>query len=171
MPGGDAAGPGLETLHDILLPNPVSWTPRTIGWYVVFGLILFGAARGIGVVLRRFRRNRYRRSALAELRAIERELRCPERRLEALAAIPALLKRTALSAFPRVEVASLTGQAWLAFLDETLGGQAFTAGDGRVLPVLSYAPASQIARLPEHTIEGVVRLARRWISGHASRER
>ena len=29
---------GLEKLHEILLPDPVSWMPQTIGWYAVFGL-------------------------------------------------------------------------------------------------------------------------------------
>jgi hypothetical protein len=171
MPDGSAAIAGLEKLHEILLPAPVSWAPRTIGWYVAFGLILLVAARWIDDRLRRIRRNRYRRSALGELAIIERDLERPEARAEALAAIPGLLKRTALSAFPRAQVAALSGQAWLAFLDETMGGKAFTEGEGRVLPELAYAPAPRIAGLPGDSIQGLVRLARRWIAVHKPLDR
>ncbi|HEX4987063.1 MAG TPA: DUF4381 domain-containing protein, partial [Burkholderiales bacterium] len=54
---------------------------------------------------RRREANRYRREALAELA-----------RLEDVAGIPPLLKRTALAAWPRKEVAALSGAQWVAFL-------------------------------------------------------
>ena len=40
---------------------------------------------------------------------------------EAAAAISAVLKRTALAAYPRAAVASLTGAEWAAFLKERSG--------------------------------------------------
>lgn len=159
---------GLENLHEILLPEPVSWMPQTIGWYVVFGLILLVTGCWVCRRLRRFRDNRYRRLALSELAVIESDLHRPERRAKALSKIPVLLKETALSAFPRGEVAGLSGEPWLAFLDRAMGGKDFTEGPGRLLPDLAYAPAPVIATLSEERIGSLFQLTRRWIKMHAN---
>jgi hypothetical protein len=156
----------LEKLHEILLSDPVSWMPQTVGWYAIFGLILFVAGWWVYGRLRRFRKNRYRRLALAELAFIERNLRQPEKRAKALAEIPVLLKGTALSAFPRSEVAALSGERWLSFLDKTMDGRDFTEGEGRLLPELAYAPGTRISKLPDETIDKLLRLARQWIKTH-----
>jgi hypothetical protein len=158
--------PGLEKLHEILLPAPVSWVPQTLGWYAVFGLIVALVGWWVYGRLRRFRKNRYRRFALAELAAIERNLQRPERRAKALAEIPVLLKGAALSAFPRSEVAGLSGERWLVFLDKTVGGRDFTEGEGRLLPELAYPPGQRIGQLPDEQISNLLQLLRRWIKMH-----
>jgi len=144
--------------------------PQTIGWYVVFGMILFIAGWWVYGRLRRFRKNRYRRLALAELAVIKRELQQPEKRVKALAEIPVLLKGTALSAFPRSEVAALSGKNWLSFLDKTMGGKDFTEGEGRLLPELAYAPVQRIAQLSDERIGNLLQLVRRWIKRHVTSE-
>ncbi len=167
MAAAEVSNSGLEKLHEILLPEPVSWMPQTVGWYVVFGLILLVVGWWVYRRLRRFRRNRYRRLALAELAVIEGELQQPERRAKALSEIPVLLKWTALSAFPREEVAELSGERWLSFLDKTVGGNDFTKGVGRLLPELAYAPALGIATLSDERIGSLLPLVRHWIKTHA----
>ena len=95
----------LDNLHDFYQPPPPSWRPQTVGWYVVFAiaaLLLLWLALHL---YNRWRANRYRREALAELANIE------------TTQLSALLKRTALSAWPREEVAALNGARWLSFLD------------------------------------------------------
>ena len=170
MTAANISGSGLEKLHEILLPEPASWMPQTIGWYVVFGLILFVAGWWVYGRLRRFRKNRYRRLALAELAVIERELQQPEKRVKALAEIPVLLKGTALSTFPRTDVAALSGESWLSFLDKTMGGRNFTEGEGRLLPELAYAPVQRITELSDERIRDLLQLVRRWIKRHAIRK-
>jgi len=160
----------LEKLHEIILPDPVSWMPQTIGWYAIFGLILFVAGWWVYRSLRHYRTNRYRGLALEELVVIEQGLKRPEERAKALAEIPVLLKGVALSAFPRSEVAGLSGEKWLAFLDKTMGGKNFTEGEGRLLPELAYAPVQRIARLSDEQIGKLIQLARRWIKVHKGRD-
>jgi hypothetical protein len=162
---------GLEKLHEILLPDPVSWMPQTVGWYALFGLIVAVLGWWVYSRLRRFKKNRYRRLALAELEVIERELQRPERRAKALAEIPVLLKWTALSAFPREEVAELSGERWLTFLDKTVGGKNFKDGVGHLLPELAYAPAAGIAELPDGVVAKLLQLVRQWIKVHKGRNR
>ena len=158
---------GLENLHEIVLPTPVSWMPQTGGWYVLFLLMGLVVAAWIFMRVRNFRGNRYRRMALKALDDIAEKLRRPDQRESAMARLSALLKWTALAAFPRTRVAGLSGNLWLAFLDRTLGGNDFEQGEGRLLAELAYAPESRIASLPDDAIGGLLHLCRRWIAAHA----
>jgi hypothetical protein len=111
------SGP-LDKLHDFYQPPPPAWTPQTAGWYVLFAIaglaILWIAVRSI----RRWRANAYRRQALRELALLP----CGQ--------FSALLKRTALAAWPREKVSSLSGSEWLQFLDRTTGSDQFSGAPG-----------------------------------------
>ena len=157
---------GLEGLHDIVVPEPVSWTPQTLGWAVLGVLVAAGLVVVAVHLVRRHRANAYRREAEAELDGIERRLHDPDDRVRALEEVPVLLKRTTLSVAPRAEVASLSGSAWLDFLDGTLGGSEFTTGPGRVLPSLAYGPGRDESPLSPADVESLMRLVRRWIRRH-----
>jgi hypothetical protein len=82
----------------------------------------------------RFQHNRYRREALAMLA----RLAPPGAATETLpAAMAEVLRRCALTAFPRERVAALTGPEWFNFLDAT-GGTRFAAGLGEALEASIY---------------------------------
>jgi LPXTG-motif cell wall-anchored protein len=164
----DVSRPGRKKLHKTPPPEPIKWVPQTMGWYVLLGLLIVAAAWWGYRRFRRFRGNRYRRLALDELRAIENSLARPETRVGAIAEIPNLLKRTALSVFPRNEVAGLSGEEWFAFLDRTMGGHEFGSAEGRILSELAYAPAPLLEGLSDQSIDDLLRLVRRWIQAHAA---
>jgi hypothetical protein len=146
--------PWMSNLQEITPPDPVPFTPQTIGWHLL--------ASGLALILlwlvwrlwKRWQANAYRRAALAELEEIETPWKVPE-----------LLKRVALVAYPRAEVAELSGEAWLGFLDGTLGTTDFTQGAGRPLPELAYDPAVA-GRMSEGEKKDLSSLARRWIREH-----
>ena len=77
------------------------------------------------------------------------------------------MKRTALAAFPREAVASLSGMEWLRFLDRTGHTDAFTRGPGGILSELAYDP-KLATRLDTAAVEALFRLVRRWIRGHST---
>ncbi|MBN7797853.1 DUF4381 domain-containing protein [Parahaliea mediterranea] len=102
-----------ETFTEVLPPAGIAWWPQTAGWAAlgaVLGLYLLYRA---GRALRRWHRNRYRREARAELQ----NLAATAGGEQFAAALSELLKRTALAAFPRREVAPLHGEPWVAFLN------------------------------------------------------
>lgn len=109
----------LQKLHDILLPPPAPLWPPAPGWLFLLGLFILLAAFVLIRAVIRYRRNGYRRAALAELGVAAAGP-------EPLPLIAALLKRTALAAFPREEVAGLTGEKWVVWLAKT-GGRAVPA--------------------------------------------
>ena len=156
----------LEALNDIVVPEAIAYTPQTIGWYV---LLLVTVVAGAWIAIAHHRRhalNRYRREALDQLATIEDDLASPDRRAMALGRIPVLIKRVAVSVTARTEAASLTGEAWLAFLDEAYDGNGFTTGAGRLLPTLAYESPERLAAVTEQQAGELVDLTRTWIRSH-----
>ena len=101
----------IEGIAEVLPPAPVSWLPVTTGWQVL-ALLALGLAGWFAYRrLVRWRRNRYRREALRELAELQQL--APAQRLDAIAVV---LKATALRAWPRQEVAALSGTAWTGWL-------------------------------------------------------
>jgi hypothetical protein len=155
----------LDRLHDIVAPPPAPWWPPAPGWYWVMGVL---AVLLCVALVRRFlvwQRNCYRREALAEWRRQEPRLRDKTERASALAALAELLKRTALSAFPREEVAALTGAKWLAFLNRTGAAMEFPTNVGALLESAAYDPPS-VLRLSEEQVTEASGLVRRWLKHH-----
>ena len=106
---GDPAS--LDRLHDIVAAPPVSWWPPAPGVYLALGLVLVLALALAARAIRHRLRQAYRREALAATRA-------PGLTVTELAT---LLKRVALTAYPRDQVAALTGPAWLEWLGKAGG--------------------------------------------------
>ena len=103
-------------LKGIALPPEISWWPLAYGWWIVIGLVLIALIAAFFVVrhLVEQRRHNPKREALNALLVIEQSSTLT--RQQAALECNTLLKRTALSLYPREQVASLSGKAWLAFL-------------------------------------------------------
>jgi len=145
--------PDLSQLRDIHLPAPVSWWPPAPGWWALLALVLIVAGLVVWFYRRR-RRNRWRAIALNELARLRTTQ--PEGLLSDLSV---LLRRVAISRFPRREVAALTGEDWLAFLDRTLGDEtAFRSAAGRALLSGPYGNDG-----PEVDVGSLLDLCERWI--------
>lgn len=157
MSGGD-----LAQLRDIHLPDAVGLWPLAWGWWLLLALVLLGFTTGIWFWLHRRWQNRYRHQAIAELeRALDHYSEHGDI-AEYLQELSIVLRRAALSAFPRTRVAGLKGMAWLEFLDATLPGREtdFSQGSGRALLSGPYQAH------PQADVEALHRLARRWLSEH-----
>lgn len=155
----------LGTLKDIATPAPVSWLPQTWGWVLLALVVLAGLSIWIGIAIRRYRANRYRRDALRELSLIEQNMRDPATCMLALQELAALLKRVMLAAWPRTEVAALTGAAWVDFLRRHDGASAEDAL-ATVLDGLEYHRRSDVTILPSSFAAELTSSARRWIANH-----
>lgn len=144
-------------LVDIPLPREVTLWPQTWEARFAIAVLLVAITVGLWRMMRHRYANRYRREALAELKQIERADAA-----ELPARLSLLVRRTALAAFPREQVAQLAGSAWLAFLDRTGGVTEFSQGAGRRLASAPYARAE----LDDGQRSALVVLVRRWIRGH-----
>lgn len=145
-------GQGLE-LRDIHAPPAPELWPPAPGWWVLLALGLALFVFLTWRLLRTYRKVRRRRVILDELAALQDRGTGPD----LVAEVSALLKRVALARFPRAQVASLTGQCWLEFLDLNGGKGRFADGPGSVLAIGPYAPE------PNFDPDALLALAGDWI--------
>ncbi|WP_414830284.1 DUF4381 domain-containing protein [Alteromonas sp. H39] len=104
----------LAQLNDIHTPTDVSYWPLDWGWWLVIALATVVLIALAVVVVRKHRHQRARRMAQQELATITADSENWPARLNAL------LKRMALAYCSQESVASLHGEKWQQFLQETL---------------------------------------------------
>jgi hypothetical protein len=142
-------------LKDIHLPPDVSVWPLSSGWWLLIGLILFCIASGFWMY-RRFKRRAGLRAANKLLLAIANDPQPTNQ--QKLTALSALLRRVAISTAPRDQVASLNGEAWLAYLDKGFKDAPFSQGIGCCLADAHYRTTPAEVDLP-----ALIKLCERWL--------
>ena len=106
----------LEALHDIQLPEPLSWWPLAPGWWILITVIFLAIVTIITYIV--VRRRRLSQMALLELKNLRNSL-TDEDILETATKISILLHRIALHKVPRIEdsdVEKINADAWLKYL-------------------------------------------------------
>lgn len=143
-------------LRDIHLPEAVSWWPPAPGWWLLLLLALLAT-----VLLQWWWRRRHRRhlqhSALQELRAIEAAYRQATDDLQLVQNLSVLLRRVSLSRFDREQVAGLSGEAWLQWLDRQQEHDDFQHGVGRALLEAPYRRTAEVDAM------ALLALCERWL--------
>ncbi|MCP5144261.1 MAG: DUF4381 domain-containing protein [Gammaproteobacteria bacterium] len=154
----DANDP-LAELRPYHLPEAVGWWPPAPGWWLL-AFLLLALVAVVGYLYYRkqvaLRPLRYAMQELERIAAAQANL-APDR---LCAELSALLKRGALARFPQAEVAGLSGERWLAFLDANGGTSQFRNGPGRALIEMRYAGIGQVDRAE------LIALTRQWLAAN-----
>lgn len=164
MTESELIGLGYAELQGMMLspnePAKISMWPETQIWLYlalsIFVLLVYVANRWYCYR----KRTAYRRAAIYALKTVGDDGN----------AIADILRRTALVAFPRAQVAALHGENWLKFLDKTLVSSAinsskcFESDAGRQMLVAPY-------RNKASCIAGLNALACHWIRHHRQEEK
>ncbi len=148
----DTTGKSLVDLLNMLEPapepSPISMTPQTWGWAALAILLLIVLFAAFSVVHKHRRANAYRRAALAELSVPD----IPS------AKIAEVLRRTALAAYPRDQVAGLYGDEWIKFLNQSSDIQPLNQELSHALTEAPYKTT------PSN--EDLMQMARHWVKSH-----
>lgn len=147
----------LDQLKDIHLPPEASVWPLAPGWWVVVLLCMVLVGLAFIFFLKRRRIQRFRRSVVGMLH----DIRLPENESDTprfLGEVSVLLRRVAIHCYPRMDVASLSGERWLLFLDEKGDTDRFMHGVGQALAEGPYrihtaAEAERLRQLAESWIQ------------------
>ena len=178
MPGVDAmsmsampasASSLLEVLRDLHVPAAVSWWPPAPGWWFLSAAAVLGYLQWRYLLFTRWFRKPRRTSPLLGVGAVARDemvglrMRFDETRNvhELVSSLSILLRRVALELFPREEVAALTGESWLRWLDERAQGDVFSVGIGRVLIDAPYRSPEQVAATVDG--EALLKACEGWV--------
>jgi hypothetical protein len=109
----------LAQLKDIHLPQPIGWWPLAPGWYVLLALLLFLVFFLAQWIYKRHRHALAKKQALLLLNNYQKQYEAEQNVPQTSAHISELLRRVALVYYPRSAVASLHGDDWLNFLNQT----------------------------------------------------
>jgi hypothetical protein len=145
-------------LRDLHLPDGITFWPLAPGWWIVIALLLIG----LGIMLQRWLRARARgaarRHALRQLDVIVSDYDVHRDLIAFGANLSELLRRTMLAYAPRSNVAGLTGEEWLGWLDHDLAQPVFANGPGRQLLDLPYRrPDSDLSLVDKEKLVAAVR--------------
>ena len=145
-------------LRDLHLPEAIGWWPLAPGWW----FLILVALLAIGYLVHRYRihrsRGAARRHALRQLTALTAEFEQHGDAVAFSSRLSELLRRTMLAYAPRQEVAGLTGDEWLKWLDRDLDRPRFQGETGRKLLELPYRrPGDDLSALEIVDVVAAVR--------------
>jgi hypothetical protein len=135
-------------LRDLHLPEAIGWWPLAPGWWFVIAVALVALGYLFHLYLNHRSRSAARRFALSQLNTLTAEFEQHGDAVAFSSSLSELLRRTMLAYAPREEVAGLTGEAWLQWLDRDLDQPRFQSDTGRKLLELPY-------RKPDEELSGL----------------
>jgi len=114
----------LAALQPLREPAAIGWWPPAPGWWFLALLCAAALATVLVVLVGRYRRNAYRRRALAQLATLHARYEREGDVTRHARDTNALLNCVALHAYPRRDVAAIHGEHWVDFLNRDTGPDA-----------------------------------------------
>ena len=146
-------------LRDLHLPDVIGWWPLAPGWWVVLTIAVAVLVYLAWRVYKRWQFHAPRRYALRELARFEAEYLEHRNPVVLGKQLSELLRRGMLAYAPREEVAGLTGEAWLAWLDEGMPLPYFHTEGGKSLLNLPYRdPEGDFSDVDVNALVAAVRM-------------
>jgi hypothetical protein len=125
----------LNDLIDPVMPEAIAFFPETIGWKLVFVLLLTTSSIWLIRLVHGYHTNRYRRMALRAIAALSKNHAGTY-----LNALNSVLKQVACHRYPYSTVASLHGEPWLTFLSTKISEPGFSNAIGHKWQLALYTP-------------------------------
>jgi hypothetical protein len=148
----------LGDFVEVVSPAAINWWPQTAGWWWVGAALVVVLGRYGWRRLRHWYRNRYRGEATARLQQLAATSASDNWLLE----LNRLLKLTALAAFSREQVASLSGEAWVNFLNRQCTTPPFSAQQGQLLALGTYTGQTVAAAHRQQMVDACLT----WVREH-----
>ena len=155
--------PALE-LRDIHLPEPISWWPPAPGWWILAAVILLLII--IAFIIRKIYQGRQlKRDIAAELESIKHRYADTQSKVELARSLSILLRRVSISCYPYHDVAGMTGDRWLHWLDQAQGNRkahntSFDSDTGRQLLSAPYLPDDAVIDVDA---QALIELCESWL--------
>lgn len=148
----------LAQLNPLREPALIGWWPLAPGWWILLLLLTIVIGGAVFWLARRHHRNIYRRQALAQLQDLNVQLAQNGDTRQYVTNLNALLKSTALRAYPHTEIAAINSDTWLVFLNDGLrSGTPFDA---------AFTSAIYRPETPSLNIQALQATAAQWIKQH-----
>ena len=154
--------PQQLSLRDIHLPTSLGWWPPALGWWLLAILIPLLCIL-IVWFYKYITRKTAVKTALKLLANIMQDSSLDDQ--DKLAQLSILMRRVAISISPRAKTASLTGEAWLNYLDSSINDTPFTQGAGKSLAFDQYKKTSTALDIPQ-----LISICENWIKAQKNKK-
>ncbi|MGL1957177.1 MAG: DUF4381 domain-containing protein [Colwellia sp.] len=151
----------LKDIVETSAPAPISWWPQTIAWQVLLIALLCALFLKGYRHYKKYLANAYRRDALVWLN--ELPIYQANEPAPIFRQLPALLKKTAITAFDRTQVSQLSDQRWELWLDAQCQDSQFSKRCSSLLHKLSYQRDHQISAQQMQVLQKTIL---HWIKFH-----
>ena len=150
-----------DDLGPLLEPDPIPFSFSTPGWYALAVVLIISGALFLVKWVKNYNLNAYRRKAIAKVNQLKTIDEKPKNE-ETLRQLLTILKIVAVQAYGRAQVASLSGENWLNFLE----------AKGHDTPFTQYKQAIALSiyqqkKTDQKTVDEISDLTKKWIKTHA----
>jgi hypothetical protein len=153
-------------LRDIHLPEAISWWPLASGWWLLLACLVLLAVI-VFFIKKAHKSKQLNREVNIEIKKIKTQFRRTKNKYELAQSLSLLLRRSSISFYSEKDVAGLTGEQWLAFLDGTTSetnsfsnAEKFQSKTGNALIVAPYLPKTNDF---DFDAQALVRLCENWL--------
>jgi len=160
--------PQTLNLRDIHLPEPVSWWPIAPGWWIIIASIFLIIAV-VFISRKIYISKQLKRDIKAELENIKQQFQKTQNKSQLAKSLSILLRRASISYYPKADIAGLTGNNWLSYLDESKtnssADNSFQSDIGKVLLSAPYLPDKSLyedSKL-DFDAQRLIRLCESWL--------
>jgi uncharacterized protein DUF4381 len=133
-------------LRDIHLPEPISWWPLAPGWWLLLVSVLLILC-ALYLTIKIYRSRQLKRDIKAELEHIKQQFQQTQSKSQLAKSLSILLRRASISYYPKANIAGLTGEHWLTYLDKTNIKRSekisFKTNAGKILLSAPYLPENK----------------------------
>jgi len=147
-------------LRDIHLPEPISWWPVAPGWWLLLAAVILLVA--IIIFSRKVYKSRQlKRDVHAELEFIKQQYQAAGNKSQLAKSLSILLRRASISFYPATNIAGLTSEDWLTYLDNTNASKntGFQSEIGKTLITAPYLPDN--SKL-DYDADALIKLCESW---------
>lgn len=149
-----------QQLRDVQLPEPISWWPLAMSWWVLLSLTMLGVCFAIRAFRKNRARNAYRRRALKKLNSHYRQWQSDHNTSQYLQSANAVLKRASLHLDDTAR--QLSGASWLSYLQH-FAQDDFSEQANQALSQGMYQ------KLPAYDVDQIQQELIQWLSKHKPR--
>jgi hypothetical protein len=168
-PKQDFGNTWLEHIHEVVMPDSISLIPSAPFWFLLIVMASLYSAWNIWGVYCRWKINSYRRAAKKMTERLQERFLGGD--YLALRELPEIIRRSALSVWPREVIVALVGNDWNVFLASSLADPCATNDEILGVTQLAYLSDESLKNISVDEANKYFSWVTYWLVNHNDPER
>ena len=147
-------------LRDIHLPDPVSWWPPAMGWWILL-LVSLIVIWALIALIKKLRRPVLKKSAKAEIATVLKDYNHHQDQHLLIQQLSITIKRIGISYLQRNQTAGMSGLEWYSKINQLVEKNQFSDD---VIKLLSLGPYQEKPELNNEIVNEIIHQTQQWVS-------